>query len=509
MTQPYLYMRNRSTTAPQCAVFKEINRQLIQIGNDFGTSEGTAVTKMRCENRAIHWENDVYAVNHDTIYKYDVLAGGSGGTGDWEPFYTFADKHVNANSIPAVMGLIPCSIDGSGVLCTAYPTTNVSNDHIRVVKIDKDLNVTEGPEVLRSSSALFTVNNNQWASAQSYRNEIIWGINDGVYATYSYDLKTDALTRIIPPDFTSSAGPGTSQYAVLRDTLYFVHQQDRADVGGVEKYIGIWRLDGGISTNVGYITSVIHHPRFDGCLALMAFNDKLYLCGSVNGTSYGALYEIEIDANGLAAPISPTAVTTNLSSLLPGALTSTWTGGFKNHFKTLWRIDSITTGPENPIVELEVSTNGDADGTRGLWTWNTAPTGNNWTFQGNVMNGRQFSWVNVMAGSTSPYMWAGSGVLNAQQPCLSISSDALAIDVQTEIFGTPGQSGISLEVYFDKEGETVETKGKIAAPTKGVLVGNTVTNLAVGDILSVRWEAVSDGIQPGDNPKVALKVSRP
>ena len=94
-------------------------------------------------------------------------------------------------------------------------------------------------------------------------------------------------------------------------------------------------------------------------------------------------------------------------------------------------------------------------------------------------------------------------------PNLSLNADGITIDAEFEVSGPTGMSGIALELYFNKEGELSDTRGTINSTTVGVLVGNTVTELTVGQRPSVNWAAVDDGIVTGDNPKVNARVFIP
>lgn len=484
-------MRNRSDSDGQCAVFKEINRQLIQVGNDFGITEdgGTGpTTELISTNRVIHWGNDLLALNHNTIFKFDVLAGGSGGTGDWETFYTFADRNVSALQA-YVMGWTPSSIDGSGVLVTAYPSDN-NLDSVIFVKIDKDLNVTEGPQVTHAATN-FNLNENNFVSPTPYRNQIIFTQRIGNGYIFSYDLKADILTRITPSDYSGSANPGRSQIVIMRDKPFLIDQ-------GVGQNIGIWRLEGVSAPRVGIIPIGTHRVGGDGCYASIDINDKLYVCGAI-GPFAGdiRLFEIIFDSSNNVSTVN------DISSLLPTEITTLVPGEVS---QAMWRVDNISNGPENLVYELELSRGG--SNTRSLFEWINAPTGV-LSFIGNTMTGREFSWIDVTEGSPSPFVWSGSGTLNVSQPCLALNLDGLTIDCDFEVFGSVGASGISLELYFDKEGEIDSTRGAISSTTLGVLAGNRVTGLSDGDKLTVGWSAVADGIVTGDNPKLHGRVFIP
>lgn len=487
MTQPYLYLRNRSSTLPQAAAFKEINRQLIQIGADFGESDN-ASSFMRAENKIIHWSNSLLAINATGIWQYDIST-----EGPWTVMHSFANFHGSA-LLSNTAGFCPCSIDGSGVLVTAYPDAS-DVDGFRVVKIDKDLNVVEGPAVVGSFGFGFNSDQNHWKGMTSYRNRLLWQIrSEG--ALHSYDLKTDSLTEISLPNYVSSATPGVSQITIINDKPFLIHQGPTSD-------ITTWRIDGTIATEIGS-WGFDHSANEAGCYALTSISGDLYLFGRIESTDKWTLRRMNLDSNGNFVS------TEDLDYLLSTQITDQTLGALSANDFAMWRIDQVTNGPENPIYELEIAPAN--DGARQLYTWNNAPLGSGdsgWTFHGSTMTAKQFSWIDSTNGSSSPFVWPGSGVLNASQPNLSINADGLTIDAEFEIYGPVGESGISLELYFDKEGELDSTMGSLNSATTGTLNGDVVEGLIVGDVVSVNWNAVGDGIVNGDNPKIHARVFIP
>ncbi len=503
MTQAWLYMRTGHATEPQCAVFKSINRQLIQVGNDFGTTEVGAVSDggaSRPYNRVIHWENDLYAINKDTIFKYDVLAGGSGGTGDWEIFYTFLQYSSIAEDYDT-MGLIPCSIDGSGVLCTAYATTTFEAAGLRVVKIDKDLNVSEGAVFDMSYGTTESFNRTttgNFTNPCSYRNLLMWdmsngspGETEGTAQVHVYDLKADTIVR-----YAVGRRRGSCQFAVLRDTVY------RIGIDAVSDDTSLYKFTGGGWSDVGLISTTNNAVEIDGSNSLIAINDKLYtlVWSGVTTTRHWEFYELTIDSNGDLDSV------TDIASLLPTAVSGFVATDARQNSTFL--VDHITDGPDNPIYFLDLAFGGGTSANN-QYIWNNAPTGLI-TFIANSMDRKGYGQPISAHGTYGSNILSGSGTLNVSQPCLSLNLNGLDIDAQVTVYGS-STTGVALEIYFDKEGEHPNSRGTISSTTLGSIVGNRVVGLTADNTtkFTVAWAAVTDGIVPGDNPTVAARVFVP
>jgi hypothetical protein len=490
MSQPFLYMRNASQTLPDCAVFIDLDGQLVQVGADFGVSEDDTTLAQKTFNRVIHWKNDLYAINNKTIFKYDVAFG----SGTWEVFYTFANPSVLAKTT-YTMGFVPCSIDGSGVLCTAYPTNDTPDDTFRVVKIDKDMNVTEGPAinaVFGTTHEFDDVDVSHFIAPLSWRNNLIWRTATDASAPDHidvYDLKTDMYTKSIIADNSSTSN--TSQFVILRDKVYGIEREITSSDVQLNRLEGASFIDSGEITTDNYIYAE------GGGGGMVVINDKIYVLMLTAGApSQYRLFELTINVAGNISLV------TNISSLLPSSITSlTSTNG-----TTRFRVDNTTNGPENPIYHVEIA-NGTNAGIS-LYEWIDAPSGDI-VFIASRMTAQEFSHIQATDGSSGPFIWSGSGTFNVSQPCLSLSLDALAMNMDVNIYGSPGATGISLEFYFDKQGEFDSTRATISSTSVGVLNSNTVEGLIVGDMVSVRWEAVTDGIVTGDNPKIHGRVFRP
>jgi len=483
MTQPNLYMRRMSTSHTQVAVFKEINMQLVQVGSDFGTDEDTA-TDVPGYNRVIHWENDLYAINYRSIWKYDVS-----NSGDWGPFYDFASHAINDTASAYKMGWTPCSIDGSGVLITAYPTSNVA---MRIVRIDKDFNITEDAAVSPLPVSFQSPGQGCIMNAISWRNNVVWNQGGpGAPQINYYDLGTSSITNV-----TNPAGAWVSvqdQLCIYNDKVYKATFLNTSTPQ-------LLRLDGSSLTDLGTIgaqtgpTQVRQHQGG----ALVKVGAKLFSFLHDDGVGWEC-HEIRLDAAGdLAGQANVTSIVlpTSLSAAAGGVETS-----------AVIRVDNITNSGLSPIYEMMVYDNFTEGTSSELYRWNNAPSGVMSLVDVGMDNFR-FDRINTNDGTGGGRIWSGSGTLNVSQPCLSLNGSN--IDAEFSVYGV-GQTGVSLEFLFDKEGEVCNTLGTITSTTSGVLVGNTVTGLNADGFgtLTVTWSAAADGITPGDNPKAAARVFIP
>ncbi len=492
MVQPYLYMRANSTAHAQVAVFKEINMQLVQVGSDFGTVERTVSNGYQTagDDRVIHWENDLYCVNGNTIYKYDVA-----NSGDWDVFYTYAAPDGVTHHR---MGLVACSINGSGLLCTAF-STNASNQ-FRVVKIDKDLNVVEGPVQTRDYSPFGSTSFKTFSNPTSYRNNLVW--HDGFFnanngsAICVYDLETDSLVQ--PTQGLQINGP-KSQLVIHQDKIFGIFTWNSS--GDVWS---LWRVDGSVMLRIhDFVDNVGNGGDFGaqgGGSAFIALDGKLYAIFITAATATQTdgtwvMKEITVDSNNNFVS------TVDVSSKLPSSLTSTTNRREQN---ALFRMDNLTKFGVNPDVELLVGGGQVSEGvSRGLYRWENAPSGNI-VFVDNGLDAWRFTHVSKIGGDSAS-IWSGSGTINASQPCLNLQGTN--ITAKFKVWGA-SQTGVSAQLLFATESDPTMTEGTLDGTDAGSLNGNIVEGLTADGTteVTVSWAAAFDGVLTGDNPKVSIRV---
>ena len=492
MTQRFLYMRRLSADHAGVAVFQEIDGEMIQIGDDFGVGESSASENGLAQNRVIHWGNDLYAINQDFIYKYDV-ANPSG----WNAWYTFANPRVGDIPKMCKLGFTTASVEGSGVLVCGY--VPVTANRIRFVLIDKDLNVTEDEHIVT-----FAATDNRTILANSallHRNSVFFKLDNqggGATVIYEYNIKEKTLAGLSP-----SNGIGirysNAQMCIVNDNLY--------DCGYPVFGFGppkLRRKSGTFMVEIAAIGSQEHantdSPWVFGS-AMTEIDGKLYFInpGGANGDGRGwQAFEITLDADGdYASHVNIT------SGILPADLIST------NNTKagSVIRIDNVTNSGIDPIYEMVLHKTGSQGVSSFVYRWNNAPTGM-FEFVAHTLDDQRFSRISTNNGTGGGQIWSGSGTLNASQPCLTVVG--ANIDAEFVIYGA-GQSGVALELLFDKGGGNPQTIGTIVSATAGNVVGNRVENLVADGVtkVTVRWAAAIDGITEGDHPKLAAQVFIP
>lgn len=498
MTQPFLTVRNNSSVHANVAVFKEINMQLSQVGTDFGTTEHSTPIGQPAypaENRALHWQNDLYCVNYNTLYKWDTAANGP-----WAAFYAFTspDGAVRQRCSPTA-----CSIDGVPYMVTGYSTNTTT---FRLAKIDKAGAGSLEPATTRTThiTSPYTTGGvglqyHCFGSPISYRNSIAWvdvvsAGQQGAGAQYItvYDLKTNTATS---PNAGETLHAARTQLCVHKDKIYATF------VDTATSTVSLWRVDGGVLTNAGSLgfTNTYGGPSstVSPSFGLVSLNDKMYALFLSGSGSNGTWKLIEVTIDSTTKDITSTV---DLSSKLPSAMTSLSSRGEEG---ASFRVDNLTnTG--DPILEIQWGGNRELD-TISLYRWGDIPTGNI-IFVDAGLDGwrycRQFN-----DDGTSDRVWSGSGTINASAPTLTLAGSN--ITAEFTVHGA-SQSGISAHLLYTKESNIVAATGTIASTDVGSVDpdGKTITGLTADNTtaVTVSWEAALDGITSGDNPKVAIRV---
>jgi len=486
MTQRFLYMRHRSTVHPKCAVFQEIDGEMIQVGTDFGVSELDAVALQ--QNRVIHWENDLYAINRDTIFKYDVA-----NSGDWEPFYTLANPETSELKRMFKMGWTPASVEGSGVLVCAY--ASLDTREIAFVRIDKDFNITEEQYLGDWQFYLNDTRNTLAVNAVSWRNSIVFKSDraTGQVRLYEYNLKEKTMVNL--------GGNGYQAHdplLVVNDNIYYMGYGQFTDSVFFHKKSGLSFINqatigtqerGTVSTDL----------RLSGTACEIDGKIFLFYPGGNQGDGVGwQCHEITLDANGDF--LSQANVT---SVVIPSELSAT---NGEAESMTL-RIDGVTNSGIDPIYEMMIHANSSQSTSAELYRWSNAPSGI-LELVAHTLNNRSFDDISTGNGTGGGSIWSGSGTLNVSQPCLTVAG--ANVNCEFTVYGD-GQAGVALELFYDKEGENTRTRGTIASTTVGSVVGNRVIGLAADNStkITIGWSAALDGIVSGDNPKVSARVFIP
>lgn len=476
-------MRIKGSTPTQYAVFKEINMQLVQIGSDFGADNTNDESAQY--NNVAHWGNDLYAVGKNEIWKYDVAANGP-----WTSFHSYVSQTAFAQKETVKMGFCAASINGSGVLVMAYPGPAAQD--MTFVSIDRDGNATESS----AQSILGTdwnIGSTPIISPLAWRNNVAYRVGRG-NATHMvvYDVSAETVINV------SSLGDESMQHSQLcisNDTLYSVECiQGSSPI--------LVKVVGSASTSLGTLTGSISAPIADYPYwgsALCEVDDKLFAFIPDDGATGFQCIQANLDSNGDVTSFADVS-----SVVLPTSLSS-FSTGTETH--ALIRIDNTTNSGILPIYEMVVYENHTEGTSPTLYRWDNAPSGRMFLVDGGLDN-YQFCKISATDGTAGERVWSGSGVINASAPLLTING--ANIDAEFTIYGA-SQTGISLELIYDKEGETTSAIGTLSSTTVGSIVSNQVVGLTADGITKVKvgWSAAADGIISGDNPKVAARIFFP
>lgn len=501
MTAAYLYLKWRGIDETQMSAYKEVNGQLFQIGDKFGAMLPSTFTGQWNENSIALWNNKIYAMDRTAVWEYDVSTNGP-----WQSGHILSDRNVSATQIESQrMGFTPCSINGSGVLVTAYCAIGGTNKNFRVVKIDLDGNITEGPSTLLVSHVGFSsANQNKFASAGSYRNSVFF-MDAG--SIVDYNLETDTITE---------ADAGTTNCigsaCVFRDKIFF----SRAN--GSNRYI--YRKDGSTATLI-WTSGVDGTCQISAKNLLMTHEDSLLYLYCVPFT-----------------PAPLTIVETIKLDFAPGAISSPVASDITSEvWGTQWR-DSVLSdanetrnarfhvqesidegGPSNPAYRISTTRTETAGGPNPLgfseqenqMLWSFVPPTGRLQIVGAGMNSYGFSYLNIQQGTGGVYQWAGSGTLSAGAPRVSLATSNNQVNCVFKVYG-PNVSDVAMQTLYDKEGRYTLSEATISATSLGSLSGNIVTGITAtpgGTEVTVLWEAIDDGIGVPNNPPVAARVFRP
>lgn len=492
MTQAYLYLRWRSTANSQMAAFKEVNRQLTQIGSDFGIkSPSTNVNIAKSvDNRLVNWEDDLYAVGVSGVWKYDVST-----SGPWTLAHTFSNRNTDPEAESWRMGLTVGSVDGIPNLYTAYPAVSAAAA-IRLVTISST-GIFESSDITITGADYNNVAQCAFQNPISYRNTISWVNEDSVV---ELDLQTKATSIA---NFSGPELEGGS-LCVFRDKLFVLRSE-----GTVQR---VRRKDGTTMTAVVTLSTAQGFPGLANTIrpVMIPIDDKLICFFFLDGNSGG------IEGYEAAALIfSPGSTSSPIinritNNVLPTSLSAIGGTDARNSRITA-RIDVISSGVANPLYELEFWTDGGTgEGTSvDLYSY-IPPSGTIISLIDSGLDGDRFSTIFSLDGVAGINIWPGSGTLNVSPPDLSINGPNITATFKTFGGDASLNNTVALQLLFDKEGEHTLSVGTLSATSVGALQGvTTVTGISPGDTVTVTWNASLDGITNVDNPKVSGRIFVP
>lgn len=497
MTQPFLYLRHRSTAHGDAIVVKDIDRQEVQVGSPFGVGERTAAPLTRAFNRVAHWNNDLYCILEDRIWKYDVA-----NSGDWGVFYDFSANAI-ATYTEQRLGLYPVSVNGSGFLATGYPT---ASDSMRFITIDRAGNVSESATKTFPNLNVDTNDNRPFGPAVAWRNKLVWITDDGTPQLSIYDFETETASQTAGFDVGTTCVPNYTNPVVFNDKVWIGISEN-----SFRNPFYIARLDGNVLTRLNRVDASpdIEWEGDSGGARKMGMLCEVTGCLYVvwETTNPGSSFDWFFRAH----QIQIDRITNTVSSITPvdntlpdeirdsGIFEGLQTGDPAQ--SVFIRVDN-KTNPGSPIYEIDFFNADDEGQTRRLYRWN-GDMNTKWTFVDAGLDAYRYDFICATEG-TSERIWTGSGTINATIPELTLGTTSII--AKFRIYG--GQSGVSAQILYDKEGETLREIGTILSISSGSHDGTTASGLVADGTTEyeLEWGASIDGITTGDNPKVAIRV---
>ena len=488
MTQPYLTIRHHTVGGAQLAVFKELNRQLIQVGEDFGVGEsynrGFGTNPTPSTNRVVNWQNDLYAIAEQKIWKYDVANSGS-----WGVFYTPSSP---AGPTSFAVGFTAASLDAEPILICGYST---SDDTGRFITVDATGLIKESADKTFRANTFLPGSEPTSVPAYapvSWRNEILFvSKSSSGYTINSYNLSTEVLnvSAIQNPE-------AHSNICIFEDKPFCISNNNSSLITH-----SLYRIDGATPTDVGTIPGLT-----------ASFSNAIEVLVSVTGCLFAVVWHDESAITGwwtaeqlLMNSDGTLNSTINRDSILPAEIKSGGAGIDDRESHIYPRVDTITNnGREVPTYEFDVVLSQNEGATRSLYYWN-GDMNTAWSFVNAGMDVGNFDYVVQTNGSCGERVWSGSGTLNASGPSLSVvGTNILAA---FKVYGA-SQTGVSAELLYDKQGELTNSIGTLVSVDVGVVNGNVIEGLTADGAteVTVVWAASVDGISIGDNPKVAIRV---
>lgn len=498
--QPYLIMRHKSSDHSQVAVFKDYNKQLVQVGDDFSTIEYNITRNHNFEQgRVIHWHNALYAVAYDRIWKY------VNESGDWNPIYqfpNFSSSYANVH-----LGLYPILVSGNIPLLICSYTR--SDGDIHFVKIHTG---ADGQDAIWQSQEYdFTVG---VGSETCMRSAVTWRDN----LCFLFDsLPQSALTLIIyNPTIenlieTNVIDGDSAVYGgdliVRNNRLYLAAYSP----GFSNKTLKLWRIiaatthselydyDNSNTENLGIN---VHAAR------AWVLNDAIYILGYISAPSYTwKLYKTVLtDADTIDS------VTDLTSAVLPSKFRAGGTeaaAGVASNNTTHWtrKMDNVSNnGVGAPTIYLQY-TRGAAGDSRELYQFIDDSTPLSLIDAGE--DGQRYTECDDICGG-GHRIWPGSGVLNISAPTLTMNGPD--VEIGFRLFGN--NEYVAVGFSYNLGSDSISNHCTLKYTSHGSISGlndEFIKSVQADNttLYTVTWDAASDGLEAGYNPRVGGRIFIP
>lgn len=492
--QPYLTMLNKSSSTSELSVFQDFNGQLVRIGEPFGTIEYTvpiSIYRNISAGKVIHWQNALYAVGYDRIWKYTIESG------IWNPVYQFISQSASNRTS---LGLWPLLDNNVPILVTAY-TRNASNN-CTIVEFNSDYTATEYPF---TRGATFTTAY-RWRDPTIVNNKLYW-IQHGNGAScpvYEWDISAKTLTNAglqITDEIGLQGGYGPSLFVKHNNIYLYSYRYTPVEA---RNFPSVWKRLGSTSYKTIFTfpyerTSVSNESQNT---TAFPYGEYVYFIDNINTPEITwKMYALKIEEDDTVSEFHDVTTQVFPSEFL--------TGGRKAgiYYYTLWnrKYDNLSNGGSGlPTVYLEyrdtlaVGQNNEYESCA-IYRFNGS---------GDVMTliGARPEFINYSSNTdidgTSCRIWGGSGTLNVSLP--KIINNGPNIDISFTVYGN-NESNIAVGFLNSIPAEKVNNLCTLENPSHGSLSGNYIIDITADNTTeyTVTWKAQEDGVSNSNSPRLA------
>jgi hypothetical protein len=476
------------------------------IGTSFGAAKSyipTLLPFVHLDNNVAHWNGSLWTnAEWGKLRQVNIPAG----SGDWAEILDYSADVVGTANERYLLGIHPIDVNGEPRLITGWVYDRAfATQRMKFVTIDRDgvIRVSAPKEINLPDNVLDdnTGNNLGLRQSQVYDGQLHF-IVQGSASTdeptiMSYDPSSETLSQSQGNAFGNSGSVNSTAYTYLNGIRYAIMPN------ATTARFHLYKVDGPTWTNLGQIDPrSIGYTTISNNMQVCLFNNgtNLYALTRNTGAAGWNFFRITLLGDGSIDVVSDLT-----STVLPAALSANSVS--TNNEADVWTnyldIQSNPGGPPRILLWYAFKTDGVANSQLSLYEFVDDSTELSLLSTG--LDGFEFSVPHDEFGG-GHRVWSGSGELDSSLRVAAIGS---GIDLDLTIKGSAGAGTISAVLYYDN-GSTrpsgVCTLNTIVQGA-GSLNGNTIEGLSTGDdVTRVRWDALADGVQDGDKPRVVART---
>ncbi len=486
MPPPLLFMRTRS--GADQSVQRYSGATPASVGSGFSTIEDYLNDDCP-RNRVVQFENDLYTVGRDGVYKKDDPTT---LTGPWSADFTFATPS-GAGTSNRRSGLYVIYDGDQAKLTAIYGTASAGSDDWRAVIYDANTATWSETAEFANVAAMLTM------GTELVFNNVLHIIGDSLAMTW--DVAGSALTARSSP---FQATRQDQDLCVFNGRLFCVYKSNTDDISLAEYTSGAWTIVPAATAFAPYSTATAFTAA-----RMSLFTDGTFMYALVGSDDFVAssgwrCYQFD-------AALSPTDIT---AAVLPASLISTGDGGTFAGTITNERFFAYPDADTTP-------------GSLTIWLYHAAaPTA------GTSFSLYQWNGPATLIGSGGTPDDSGGDVAHAPVAFSAIGGDrawtAGELDIrvtqrvsvlggQRIYFKAWGQAGFAdktVQFRFSTEGESALTVATLraASATGGTAAvsGNTIVNVDADDGVtefSAIWDTPLDGLTSGQRAQLVPEIS--